>query len=57
MYICICNAVKEKDIVEEIKKGNSTQEIIDKTCVGKVCGRCNSAFYELYQKEKIVEEK
>ena len=28
MYICICNAVKEKDIIEKIKEGNSEQEII-----------------------------
>lgn len=52
MYICICNAVKEKDIIEKIKEGNSEQEIINQTCVGKTCGKCNAAFYELYKKEK-----
>lgn len=52
MYICICNAVREKDILEKIKEGNTRQEIIEKTCVGKTCGKCNSSFEKLYQKEK-----
>lgn len=52
MYVCICNAVKEKDVIEKIKKGYLREEIIEETCLGKNCGKCNYIFDKLYKKEK-----
>lgn len=52
MYICICNAIKEKDVIKKIKDGDLREKIIEDTCLGKNCGKCNHTFDKLYKVEK-----
>lgn len=42
MYICICNAVKENDIIECIKKNKDVtlRKICCETEAGQDCGKC-----------------
>ncbi|MDC9727530.1 MAG: (2Fe-2S)-binding protein [Candidatus Thioglobus sp.] len=43
MYICICNAVTDKDIQTAINKGASSMNDLSKQLkVGTCCGRCIS---------------
>lgn len=51
MYICICNAVTEKDIKNEIKSGACTlKDLCSRLKVGNVCGSCSQ------DAENILEE-
>ncbi|MFM7601114.1 MAG: (2Fe-2S)-binding protein [Pseudanabaena sp.] len=41
MYICICNAVTEKDIQKAVSKGASSVAMVSElTLLGKDCGCC-----------------
>jgi len=41
MYVCICNAVTDSQIIEAKQSGMTTmQEITDHLGVGNCCGRC-----------------
>lgn len=51
MYVCICRAVSEKDIVEVKKKYKTTDlKIIRReTGLGSQCGKCESACISLLE--------
>ena len=41
MYICICNAVTDSEIIKAHREGKSTfKQISQHLGVGKCCGRC-----------------
>ena len=43
MYVCICNAVTEKDIHDTVAEGSSSmRELRERLGVGACCGRCAS---------------
>lgn len=43
MYVCICKAVSEKDVLHAIEKGVRTLKEIQKNCgAGTDCGACCS---------------
>ena len=48
MYVCICKAVTDHTIREEIKKGaDSVKAIVHKLRVGTVCAKCIEEVREL----------
>ncbi|MBE9221635.1 (2Fe-2S)-binding protein [Cyanobacterium stanieri LEGE 03274] len=43
MYVCICNAVTEKDIHKAVKQGvSSIEQLSEQTSVSLRCGSCQS---------------
>jgi bacterioferritin-associated ferredoxin len=43
MYVCVCNAVTEKDIHETVAEGSSSmRELRERLGVTACCGRCAS---------------
>lgn len=53
MIACICNNVKEKEIVEAIKLGDNTLELLCKNqgvCIS--CGVCTEHIKKLIEKHK-----
>ena len=43
MYICICNAITERQIVQEAEQGAcSPEDLSQRLGVGLGCGRCTS---------------
>jgi bacterioferritin-associated ferredoxin len=43
MYICICNAITERQIVQEAELGaRSPEDLAQRLGVGAGCGRCRS---------------
>lgn len=52
MYVCICNAVTEKEIHEAVKSGCATiYDIIDRTDAGTHCGCCQEYIEEMISNE------
>ena len=48
MYICICNAVTERDVRECARRGcGSLDQLSEQLGVGSVCGRCRLAAQEI----------
>ena len=61
MYICICEAVTDKEIQSLAESGcNSVREISKKTCAGTNCGKCvpqirkHLSATEISQNEKLI---
>jgi bacterioferritin-associated ferredoxin len=43
MYVCVCNAVTERDIGHAVSRGcDSLRGLREELGVGTCCGRCNS---------------
>lgn len=41
MFVCVCEAVTEKDIHQQVAEGFDTvREISKNTCAGTNCGKC-----------------
>jgi bacterioferritin-associated ferredoxin len=54
MYVCICNAVTDRDILKAIDDGVSTVEGLGDTLnVGTCCGRCKSCAEGLIQSTRM----
>ena len=54
MYVCICNAVTDRDIMKAIDEGVSTVEGLgDALNVGTCCGRCKSCAEGLIQNTQM----
>jgi len=50
MYICICNAVTDRDIMKAVDKGaSSLQDLSDELKVATCCGRCADCANNLLQ--------
>ena len=48
MYICICNAITERDVRECVRRGCcSVDELSVELGVGSGCGRCRTAAKEI----------
>ena len=42
MYVCVCNAVTERDIGQAVSRGcDSLLDLREELGVGTCCGRCN----------------
>jgi len=49
MYICLCNAITDRDIVKAAEQGEcSPDELPDHLGVGLGCGRCTSCAKSLF---------
>jgi bacterioferritin-associated ferredoxin len=50
MFVCICNAVTERDIHHTVSEGSSSmRELRERLGVGNGCGRCCGCARELLQ--------
>ncbi len=50
MYICVCNAVSDREIRQVVYEGASTlQQVHAKLPVGRCCGRCVDAVREVIE--------
>lgn len=49
MYICICQSINEKRIIEELKKNKSKEQIIEDCKIGLDCGKCKLYFDKKYE--------
>jgi len=48
MYVCICNAVTERDIQEAVADGcSSLRQLREQLGVGACCGRCTGCARDL----------
>ncbi|HVK66897.1 MAG TPA: (2Fe-2S)-binding protein [Polyangium sp.] len=55
MYVCICEAVSEKDILDLVGAGASTaHEVMEKTRAGTRCGSCRSTVKTLVEGDGAV---
>ena len=58
MYVCICNAVTEKDIHKQVDEGANTLNHLEKSlCVGANCGACKNRAQECldeYQEKSLA---
>ena len=52
MYVCLCNAVSDKQIKKAISEGaSSVEEVQQVSNVGKNCGTCIFAVKEIIDRE------
>lgn len=51
MYICVCNAVTERDIRHCAKLGCSLEDLRDQLGVGTGCGKCTQATKAILREE------
>lgn len=59
MYVCVCNAVTDKQIVKAVESGCRTmRDLRDELGVGACCGRCatcaRSVLNEALEKEQAA---
>ncbi len=55
MYICLCNAVTERQVRECARGGcNSLDELSSQLGVGTCCGRCCQAAKEILDEKRVV---
>jgi len=55
MYICICNAVTDKDIEKAIDNGACSMNDLSKQLkVGTCCGRCKSCAKKMLNKSQSI---
>ncbi len=53
MYVCVCNAVTERDIVEAMKDGVRTMAQLEETLlVATCCGKCRDAAIECLERNR-----
>ena len=54
MYVCICNAITDTQIIEAQQNGHTTMEQITRHLgVGDCCGRCVSTAKEVLNDNKV----
>ncbi len=54
MYVCICNAVTEKEIQVAINNGaNSLEDLKQELQVGNSCGSCKSCAKDMLNKSTL----
>ncbi len=55
MYVCVCNAVTDHDIVEVVKDGVCTMAQLEETLlVATCCGKCRDAAIECLERSRPV---
>lgn len=58
MYVCICNAVTESEIVSSVKKGNDNLDSVSVNLgVGMFCGSCVQVAKALIEGAKGEDQK
>jgi bacterioferritin-associated ferredoxin len=50
MYLCVCNSITKDQVIEDLKKGLTEDEIIEKRGIADNCSACESPFDELISK-------
>ena len=54
MYVCICNAVTEREIQEAINQGsNSLEDLKQELQVGNSCGSCKTCAQDMLNKSTL----
>ncbi len=54
MYVCICNAVTERDIHQAVKEGiSSLEQLSEVTSVSRVCGCCETHADQIIQEAML----
>ncbi len=57
MYVCICNAVTDHEVIEEINNGSSSMKALRRELnVGSNCGRCTSGVKDLLKQSQRSDE-
>lgn len=52
MYVCVCKAVTDSQVVQAIDKGACTRrELMQCTGAGGVCGKCNQSIKSLLEEK------
>ncbi len=52
MFVCLCKAVSDTQLVEIIRKGASTvKQVADSCGAGSGCGACNREIQEMIEDE------
>tara|TARA_B100000029_G_scaffold181849_1_gene179499 strand:+ start:1821 stop:2015 length:195 start_codon:yes stop_codon:yes gene_type:complete len=53
MFVCICNAISDKDIKTALKHGADSPKQIYKFCNSSIqCGKCVETVYEMINSRK-----
>jgi bacterioferritin-associated ferredoxin len=53
MYVCICNAVTDHEILAAVEHGARTLEQLEQTLlVGTCCGKCRETACELLERHR-----
>ena len=52
MYICICNGITDKQIIDCTNDGCTFKELINNLKCCQQCGICSSYVKELYESQK-----
>ena len=47
MYFCVCNSITKDQVIEDLKKGLTEDEITEKRGIADNCSACESPFDEL----------
>ena len=47
MYLCVCNSITKDQVIEDLKKGLTEDEITEKRGIADNCSACESPFDEL----------
>lgn len=56
MYVCICNAITDQDIIEAYNQGSTDYASISaRLGVGNCCGRCKETTRDLIEEQKSIE--
>ena len=50
MYLCVCNSITKDQVIEDLKKGLTEDEITEKRGIADNCSACESPFDELVTK-------
>ena len=50
MYLCVCNSITKDQVIEDLKKGLTEDEITEKRGIADNCSACEYPFDELISK-------
>ena len=54
MYICVCNAVTEREIRRCAQLGCSLDDLRERLCVCTSCGKCKRAANQILREERAA---
>jgi len=55
MYVCVCNAVTDREIRQVIEEGATTlRQVRARLPVGRCCGRCVDAVREVIEEQRAT---
>jgi len=50
MYVCVCNAITESELIKEAIQCPSAQHLIAKTGASGCCGQCQEMVEDIYNR-------